>query len=155
MNVGMTHSSSGNSQVGKGGLPWRHYRGGRTHPIRLMALAEYSAVLVFGIPLWVVVIYLLVCALNAQMEHANIRLNERVDRLLRLVFVTPQMHKVHRSRDQKETDSNYSNIFSFWDRLFGTYTAEIDFQRLRYGLAGFDAKERQTLGGLLKMPFMN
>lgn len=67
--------------------------------------------------------------------------------------VTPHMHKVHHSRVQKETDSNYSNIFSFWDRLFGTYTAEIDFQRLHYGLDGFDVKERQTLRGLLKMPF--
>jgi sterol desaturase/sphingolipid hydroxylase (fatty acid hydroxylase superfamily) len=65
------------------------------------------------------------------------------------------MHKVHHSRDQRETDSNYSNIFSFWDRLFGTYTAETDFRKLRYGLDGFDAKDGQTLRGLLKMPFMS
>lgn len=67
----------------------------------------------------------------------------------------PYMHKVHHSRDQKETDSNYSSIFSFWDRLFGTYTAETNFQRLCYGLDGFDSKDEQTLRGLLKMPFMN
>ena len=118
-------------------------------------LWQLAAVLVFGIPLWVVIIYLVVSALNAQLEHANIRLNESADRLLRLIIVTPHMHKVHHSRDQKETDSNYSNIFSLWDRLFGTYTAEIDFQKLRYGLDGFDARERQTLRGLLKMPFMS
>jgi len=74
---------------------------------------------------------------------------------LRLLFVTPHMHKVHHSRDQKETDSNYSNIFSLWDRIFGTYTSATDFGKLSYGLDGFDVKERQTLGGLLKMPFMN
>ncbi|HKB67374.1 MAG TPA: sterol desaturase family protein [Pyrinomonadaceae bacterium] len=129
----------------------------RQHPGETVwrMLWQLSAVVVFGIPLWVVVIYLILSALNAQMEHANIRLNVSADRLLRLMIVTPHMHKVHHSRDQRETDSNYSNIFSFWDRLFGTYTAEIDFQRLRYGLDGFDARERQTLRGLLKMPFVN
>jgi len=72
-----------------------------------------------------------------------------------LLFVTPHMHKVHHSRDQKETDSNYSNIFSLWDKIFGTYTSATDFRQLSYGLDGFDVEERQTLGGLLKMPFMN
>jgi sterol desaturase/sphingolipid hydroxylase (fatty acid hydroxylase superfamily) len=129
----------------------------RQHPGETVwrMLWQLAAVLVFGIPLWIVIIYLVVSALNAQMEHANIRLNGSFDRFLRLIIVTPHMHKVHHSRDQRETDSNYSNIFSFWDRLFGTYTGEIDFQRLRYGLDGFDVKERQTLRGLLKMPLMN
>jgi sterol desaturase/sphingolipid hydroxylase (fatty acid hydroxylase superfamily) len=116
---------------------------------------QLAAIVTFGIPLWVVVMYLLVSGLNAELEHANIRLNLRVDRLLRLLVVTPNMHKVHHSRDQRETDSNYSNIFSLWDRLFGTYTSSIDFRTLNYGLEGFDIKERQTLDGLLKMPFVN
>jgi sterol desaturase/sphingolipid hydroxylase (fatty acid hydroxylase superfamily) len=129
----------------------------RQHPGETVwrMLWQLGAVLVFGIPLWVVVIYLILSALNAQMEHANIRLNRSVDHLLRLVFVTPHMHKVHHSRNQTETDSNYSNIFSCWDRVFGTYTPAIDFKRLRYGLDGMDARERQTLWALLKMPFVN
>jgi sterol desaturase/sphingolipid hydroxylase (fatty acid hydroxylase superfamily) len=129
----------------------------RQHPGETVwrMLWQLAAVFVFGIPLWIVILYLILSALNAQMEHANIRLNVSVDRLLRLAIVTPHMHKVHHSRDQKETDSNYSNIFSFWDRLFATYTAETDFQRLRYGLDGFDVKERQTLRALLTMPFTN
>ena len=49
----------------------------------------------------------------------------------RLAIVTPHMHKAHHSRDKIETDSNYSPSFSFCDRLFRTYTAEIDFRRLR------------------------
>ena len=116
---------------------------------------QLAAIVVFGIPLWVVVVYLILSGLNAELEHANIRLNLRVDRLLRLLVVTPNMHKVHHSRDQRETDSNYSNIFSLWDRLFGTYTRSIDFRILNYGLDGFDVKQRQTLRGLLKMPFVN
>ena len=128
----------------------------RQHPGETVwrILWQLAAVLVFGLPLWIVIVYLILSSVNAQLEHANIRLNANLDRLLRLLIVTPHMHKVHHSRDQWETDSNYSNIFSFWDRLFATYTAEIDFQKLRYGLDGFDAKERQTLRGLLRMPFM-
>lgn len=128
----------------------------RQHPGETVwrMLWQLAAIAVFGIPLWVVVIYLIISALNAQLEHANIKLNVRLDRGLRLLVVTPNMHKVHHSRDQRETDSNYSNIFSLWDRFFGTYTGEVDFQKLRYGLDGFDVRERQTLRGLLKMPFM-
>jgi sterol desaturase/sphingolipid hydroxylase (fatty acid hydroxylase superfamily) len=65
------------------------------------------------------------------------------------------MHKVHHSREKFETDSNYSNIFSIWDRIFGTYTATVDFSRLRYGLDGFDDHEKQTVPALLKLPFVN
>jgi sterol desaturase/sphingolipid hydroxylase (fatty acid hydroxylase superfamily) len=61
------------------------------------------------------------------------------------------MHKVHHSRRAVETDSNYSNILSVWDRLGRTYTAS--HQGLCYGLDGFDDDKRQTLGGLLRMPF--
>ena len=100
-------------------------------------------------------VYLVLSGLNAELEHANIRLNFRIDRVLRLLVVTPNMHKVHHSRDQRETDSNYSNIFSFWDRIFGTYTSAVDFRTLNYGLDGFDVKERQTFSGLLKMPFVH
>jgi len=129
----------------------------RQHPGETVwrLLWQLAAIALFGIPSWIVVIYLSLSALNAQLEHANIRLNGAVDRFLRLLLVTPNMHKVHHSRDQKETDSNYSNIFSLWDRIFCTYTSATDFGKLSYGLDGFDVKERQTLGGLLKMPFLN
>jgi sterol desaturase/sphingolipid hydroxylase (fatty acid hydroxylase superfamily) len=129
----------------------------RQHPGETVwrILWQLAAIVVFGIPLWVVVVYLILSGFNAELEHANIRLNFRIDRLLRLLVVTPNMHKVHHSRDQRETDSNYSNIFSLWDRLFGTYTSSIDFRKLNYGLDGFDVKQRQTIGGLLKMPFVN
>ncbi len=129
----------------------------RQHPGETVwrILWQLAAIVTFGIPLWAVVVYLILSGLNAELEHANIRLNPQVDWLLRLIVVTPNMHKVHHSRDQIQTDSNYSNIFSVWDRLFGTYTSAIDFRKLTYGLDGFQVRERQTLSGLLKMPFMN
>ena len=114
---------------------------------------QLPEIVLFGLPLWIVVIYLTISATNAQLEHANIRLPEGLDRRLRLLFVTPNMHKVHHSRLQPETDSNYSNIFSVWDRMFGTYTSHVDFGTLRYGLDDAEDDETQRLGRLLVMPF--
>jgi len=111
------------------------------------------AVVVFGLPIWVVLIYLVISTLNAQLEHANTRYPASLDRALRLLVVTPHMHKVHHSREQLQTDTNYSNIFSFWDRIFGTYTPTVDFNQLRYGLDGFDVKSKQSLLGLIRLPF--
>ena len=111
------------------------------------------AIATFGIPPWVVLVYLVISTLNAQLEHTNIRLFAPLDRVLRLLFVTTNMHKVHHSREQTETDSNYSNIFSIWDRVFGTYTPTVDFGRLSYGLDGFDDAKKQSLPALLKLPF--
>ena len=127
----------------------------RQHPGETVwrILWQLFAIAALGIPLWVVVVYLLISALNAQFEHANVRVPEAIDRVVRLLFVTPGMHKVHHSRDQKETDSNYANIFSLWDRLFGTYTDNVDFAALRYGLDGFDEQKTRNLRGLLTMPF--
>lgn len=111
------------------------------------------AIIIFGIPPGIVILYLALATLNAQLEHTNSKLNDPLDRLLRLLLVTPNMHKVHHSREQIETDSNYSNIFSIWDRIFGTYTPTVDFGRLSYGLDGFDDAKKQTLPALLKVPF--
>lgn len=128
----------------------------RQHPGETVwrILWQLGAVVLFGLPIWVVAVYLTLSGLNAQLEHANIRLSDRLDRLLRLFVVTPNMHKAHHSRIQRETDTNYSNIFSFWDRLCGTYTPRVDFAELRYGLDGFDDERRQSLRGLLRMPFV-
>ena len=125
----------------------------RQHPGETVwrVLWQLPAIAIFGLPLWIVVVYLTVSAANAQLEHANIRLSEPLDRWLRVLFVTPNMHKVHHSRLQPETDSNYSNIFSVWDRVFGTYTSRIDFRTLRYGLD--DSGDRDTFVALLRMPF--
>jgi sterol desaturase/sphingolipid hydroxylase (fatty acid hydroxylase superfamily) len=127
----------------------------RQHPGETLwrILWQLLAIAVFGLPLWVVTVYLAISALNAQLEHANLKVNESFDALLRLLLVTPNMHKAHHSRQQKETDTNYANIFSFWDRLFGTYTPRTDFQTLRYGLDGFDDEGQQTLRSLLRLPF--
>jgi sterol desaturase/sphingolipid hydroxylase (fatty acid hydroxylase superfamily) len=127
----------------------------RQHPGETVwrILWQVLAIGIFGIHFWVVAVYLMLSTLNAQLEHTNIKLSEPLDRLLRLLLVTPNMHKVHHSREQIETDTNYSNIFSIWDRIFGTYTPDVVFARLRYGLDGFDEDKKQTLPALLILPF--
>jgi sterol desaturase/sphingolipid hydroxylase (fatty acid hydroxylase superfamily) len=67
------------------------------------------------------VAFRLLSALNGIFEHANIRVRPAVDTALSWVWVTPQMHKVHHSRDQAETDTNYGNLLALPDRLFGTF----------------------------------
>jgi sterol desaturase/sphingolipid hydroxylase (fatty acid hydroxylase superfamily) len=114
---------------------------------------QLPAIVAFGLPLWIVVLYLTFSSLNAQLEHANVRVRESIDGWFRTLFVTPNMHKVHHSRNQAETDSNYANILSIWDRLFGTYTHPAGLDALRYGLDGLDDRETQTLRGLLALPF--
>jgi len=124
----------------------------RQHPCESVwrVVWQLPAIFLLGIPTWMLAIYLALSAANAQLEHANIRVPERFDRLVRLLFVTPNMHKVHHSRSQHETDSNYANLFSLWDRLFGTYTARTDFGTLRYGLDGLNGR---GLLSLLRLPF--
>jgi sterol desaturase/sphingolipid hydroxylase (fatty acid hydroxylase superfamily) len=99
------------------------------------------------------VIYRLWFVLNALLEHANIRVPTRIDTIASLVVSTPNMHKVHHSRNQRQTDSNYGNIFSLFDRLFATFTPSIQGTHIEYGLDGHDAPGAQTTAGLLAMPF--
>lgn len=105
-----------------------------------------------GIPLPIVAIHETLSAANALLEHANVLVPPSLDRVLRGVFVTPNMHKWHHSRDARETDTNYGNILSVWDRLFGTLTIDNGFARLRFGLEGFDRPDPQSLAALLRLP---
>jgi sterol desaturase/sphingolipid hydroxylase (fatty acid hydroxylase superfamily) len=114
---------------------------------------QLAGVIAFGVPLWVLAVYLTISGVNALFEHANIRVPERFDSVLRLFGVTPNMHKWHHSRVQAETDSNYSNILSIWDRLFGTFTGKTSYTEIEYGLGGFDGEASRSFPKLLRLPF--
>lgn len=88
-------------------------------------------------------------------HHSNVALPENYDRLMRLVIVSPHMHRLHHSELRAETDSNYSSIFSFWDRLAKTFRKRHDPRTLKYGLPEFPQPEWQTLAGMLKTPFIS
>ena len=73
--------------------------------------------------------------------------------MARLVVVTPGLHKVHHSRAQPETDSNFASLLPVWDRIFGSLRWRDKPEEIRLGLDGFDEAERQKLGSLFREPF--
>jgi len=105
-----------------------------------------------GVPVDVVALYRVVSALVGLTEHMNVKLWEPLDRALSLLVCTPNMHKLHHSRLPIETDSNYGNIFSLFDRVFGTFTPSSPARSIDYGLAGYDDAGSQQLGALLRLP---
>jgi sterol desaturase/sphingolipid hydroxylase (fatty acid hydroxylase superfamily) len=127
----------------------------RTHPIEgfWRFLFLIVPVWILGVPVEGVVIYRLLSAINGIFEHANIRLWAPIDRALSLVWVTPNMHKVHHSRLCIETDSNYGNILSIHDRLLRTFTPTARALAVRYGLDVADPAQVKSLRALLMMPF--
>jgi sterol desaturase/sphingolipid hydroxylase (fatty acid hydroxylase superfamily) len=111
------------------------------------------AILISGAPIWLVLLYQSVSVLLSQFNHANIRLPHAVDKALSLVIVSPNMHKVHHHYVQPYTDSNYANIFSVWDRLFGTFKT-LDRKELIYGIdTHMQAKENTDIKNLMAIPF--
>ena len=98
-------------------------------------------------------IYRLISAVTALIEHANVRVPTWLDSLLSLIVTWPTFHKVHHSRDARETDTNYGNIFSIWDRLFFTFTPAVRGRQVVYGLDGLDDACDHTVAGLMALPF--
>lgn len=104
-----------------------------------------------GLHVWHVLLYDLLVVAVTQFHHADISLG-RLDRPLRWLMVTPDMHKLHHSRFQPETDSNFSTVCSLWDRLAGTFTMRRDLRGVRYGLQEFDEPRWQSFWGMLRTP---
>lgn len=98
----------------------------RFHPFEILIsmLWKAAVVIALGAPVLAVLVFEIVLNGTSMFNHSNIAIPRPVDRLLRLVLVTPDMHRVHHSSIRRETDSNYGFNFPFWDRLFGTYVAQ-------------------------------
>ena len=110
------------------------------------------AVLVLGAPLAYYVFYKIVTVFFTYMTHANIHVPTWLDNVLALVFITPNMHKFHHHFERPWTDTNYGNIFSFWDRIFGTMVQD-DPRKVNYGLDVLDNSQDENLGYQFKVPF--
>ena len=109
-------------------------------------------IVLLGVYAWELLLYETIMFAVVQFHHANIGVPPALDRALRTVIVTPAMHKVHHSRFQPETDSNYSALFSFWDRLARSFRLRSDPHEIEFGLDEFDEPRFETLGGMMKMP---
>ena len=127
----------------------------RHHPLESVIRFGFTLLGVFlvGAPIGLVMLYQSCSLVFSQFNHANIKLPKSVDRWLSYVIVSPDMHKIHHHYRLPYTDANYGNIFSIWDRLFGTY---MDFEReqLVYGVDVFPDEQKNTqIKELLKQPF--
>lgn len=130
----------------------RHHPGETVFRIGFTILA----VLVIGAPMGVIMLYQSLSVLFAHITHANIKMPKKADDLLSYVFITPYMHKVHHHFEQPLTDTNYGNIFSIWDRLFGTFAKVDDMSEITYGIdTHMDPAQNTSLKTLLKTPFGN
>lgn len=128
----------------------RHHPGETVFRIGFTILA----VMIIGAPMWIIMFYQSMSVLFAHLTHANINMPKKLDRVLSWVFITPLMHKVHHHYTQPLTDTNYGNIFSFWDRIFGTFAQVEDTRELVYGIdTHMKPEENDRMGSLLKIPF--
>ena len=127
----------------------------RHHPGESVLRFVFTIVGVFivGAPRWMVFLYQTLSVVATQFNHANIVLPKRLDVFLSYFIVSPDMHKVHHHYVLPYTDCNYGNIFSIWDRLFGTYMT-LDREKLIYGVdTHMKPEEHNRLTNLLRIPF--
>ncbi len=112
-----------------------------------------AAILLIGASPMMVLIYEIAFEAAAQFHHSNIKLPFRFEKALNYLIVTPRMHGIHHSIIKKETDSNYSIIFSFWDRIHKTVRLNIHQNEIVIGVPHYTDASEITIGNLLKMPF--
>lgn len=126
----------------------------RHHPGESVFRAVFTiiGVIICGAPMWLVMMYQSLSVVLTQFNHANIRLPLWLDNTLSWLIVSPNMHKVHHHYKRPQTDSNYGNIFSVWDRLFGTYNYT-PIEQIQYGLDVLDNTKDENLPFQLNIPF--
>lgn len=126
----------------------------REHPFSIVPsiIVFVAGTLLLGLPVWAVAIVDTVLIAANYWEHIDVRLPPRVVRMLGLIFVTPDMHRVHHSAWQPQTDSNFGACLNLWDRLFETYRAPQDNRVDRIGLGDADDVAAQHLASQLLLP---
>jgi sterol desaturase/sphingolipid hydroxylase (fatty acid hydroxylase superfamily) len=132
--------------------------GVRFHPVEILLSVGVKAgtVGILGAPVVAVIVFEIVLNAGSLWSHANLRLPEAADRALRMVLVTPDMHRVHHSAEPAERDHNFGFTLPWWDRLFGTYRARprAGHQAMELGVAGFDVRAVLALRALLLQPLL-
>jgi len=127
----------------------------RHHPGDSLLRGIFFILLIFvsGAPMYTVMIYQTLVVISTAFTHANISLPSRLDKALSFIVVSPNMHKVHHHWKQPYTDSNYGAVFSFWDRLLGTFM-KLEPKDIRYGLDKYYPNEKdEDFLALMKKPF--
>jgi len=132
--------------------------GARFHPIEIILsmLIKFAIILLLGPPVLAVVIFEVLLNATSMFNHGNVALPQGLDRVLRWLVVTPDMHRVHHSVEDDETNSNFGFNLPWWDRLLGTYRDQprAGHERMTIGIRTYrDKKWCSWLPGMLVMPF--
>jgi len=127
----------------------------RFHPVDVVVsqfIYQCIAVILIGVPITAFVIYGSIAIPLLIMQHSNFRFPRWFERYASLVFATPGWHKIHHSSQQQETDSHYGDVFTFWDRIFGTWGKKQP-DEIEYGLKEFSQDKHHRVLHLLFSPF--
>lgn len=131
----------------------------RFHPIEIILsmIWKFAIVLALGAPAAAILVFEIVLNGGAMFNHSNWKLPLWVDKYLRLIIVTPDMHRVHHSTEREETDSNYGFNFSIWDRMFNTYIDQpkLGHNKMQIGLSEWQDEAPTKLDWSLMVPFRN
>ena len=133
--------------------------GSRFHPIEIILsmLIKFATILLLGPAVIAVIIFEVMLNTTAMFNHGNISLPKTLDKYLRLILVTPDMHRVHHSIEDDEANSNFGFSLPWWDRLFGTYRDQprAGHQAMTIGITKYrDPKQVSWLPGMLMLPFI-
>ena len=131
--------------------------GVRFHPLEILLsmLIKLAVVAALGAPALAVLLFEVLLNATSMFSHGNVRVPERLDRLLRFIVVTPDMHRVHHSVDAPETNSNFGFNLPWWDRMFGTYRAQpaAGHDAMTIGIEQFRERPELRLDRMLLQPF--
>jgi sterol desaturase/sphingolipid hydroxylase (fatty acid hydroxylase superfamily) len=131
--------------------------GVRFHPIEIILsmVIKFGVIAALGAPAVAVLIFEVLLNATSMFNHGNVRLPQSIDRVLRWIVVTPEMHRVHHSIAPRETNSNFGFNLPWWDRLFGTYRPEPKAGHLgmTIGIEQFRAPRELRLDRMLLQPF--
>lgn len=130
----------------------------RFHPLEIIGsmLIKMLVIVILGAPVVAVILFEVLLNATSIFNHGNIHLKDGFDRILRLILVTPDMHRVHHSIDTNETNANFGFNLPWWDRLFGTYRDQpaVGHDRLVVGIPETDdPRDVDRLAGMLALPF--
>ncbi len=130
--------------------------GTRHHPGDYLFREVFAlmAILIGGIPFGIYMIYRILTVFFTYWSHSNLNMPLALDKLLSYVFITPNAHKFHHHFERPWTDTNFGNIFSFWDRIFQTFVYE-DTKKIKYGLDVLEDSTSDNLMYQFKVPFDN
>ena len=131
----------------------------RFHPFEMVIsiLIKFMTITALGVPVLAVVIFEIILNAASMFSHSNIKIISSIERIVRWFIVTPDMHRIHHSVSENETNSNFGFFISVWDRLFGTYTKEPNagHKDMEIGLHNFRESKWQDLRWLIYLPFVS